>query len=158
MQRKNNILMRHGIAMIMAITVIVIVATIMALALALTTKTTKKTTDMYLYEQSVLLSHSAAEYAMLKVSQQNAATPCILQALNFRYNATYDVNMTMRYITKPLTPCAASAVNTVANVTYVENAGDTSSDGTVILDIAITANPSGITEPIRYFNRSIQKM
>ena len=130
----------------------------MALALALTTKTTKKTTDMYLYEQSVLLSHSAAEYAILKISQQNPATPCALPALNFRFKNTYDVNMTMRYITKPLTPCATSAVNTVANITYVEPAGDISSDGTVILDITVTANPSGTTEPIRYFNRSIQKM
>jgi len=155
MQRKNNILMKNGIAMIMAITVIVIVATIMALALALTTQTTKKTINLYLHEQSVLLSHSAAEYAMLKISQQNAATPCALSTLNFRYNATYDVNMTMRYISKVGTPCSADASDTVS---YVETTGDTSSDGTVILDVTITANPSGITEPIRYFNRSIQKM
>jgi len=56
MQRKNNILKRakNGMAMIMAIAVIVILVTIMALSITLTSQTTKRTTDVYLYEQSVL--------------------------------------------------------------------------------------------------------
>ena len=40
---------RAGMAMIMAIAVIVIIGTIMALSIAMTTQTTKRNLDMYLY-------------------------------------------------------------------------------------------------------------
>ena len=87
MQRKNSFLKntflkkvrsynrraRSGMAMIMAITVLVVMATIMALSLALTTQTSKQTTDLYLYEQAVLVSQSAAEYSLLQLSNVN---PC----------------------------------------------------------------------------------
>ena len=163
MQRKNYFLMpfkstarkvtsRNGIAMIAAITVLVIISTIMALSLSLTTQTTKRTTDLYLYEQSVLLSQSAAEYALLKISQE---TPCSIPSVDFRYNSTFDVNITMQYIfTNPSTCKTNSDVDSsgFATVTYAN------SNGSVLMDITITANPTGTTEPIRYFRRSIQKL
>ena len=71
MQRKNYLLKtshKSGMAMITAIAVIVIIATIMTLALKLSTQTTKKTVDIYVYEQAVLLSKRAAEYALLRIS------------------------------------------------------------------------------------------
>ena len=151
MQRKNSLL-RNGMAMIMAVAVLVIIATILALSLSLTTQTTKKTTDLYLYEQAAILSHSAAEYAMLKMSQAN---PCSIAALNFRYNNTFDINATMRYISIAGSACEANAIADGTNygtTTYLQ------SNGSVILDIAVTANPTGTTEPIRYFRRTIQKL
>jgi len=71
MQRKNSILKHNGMAMIMAIAVIVVIATIMALSMAMTAQTTKRTNDLYLYEQSILMSKSATEYALLQISEKD---------------------------------------------------------------------------------------
>lgn len=160
MQRKNSLLrtsshikrFRNGMAMIMAIAVIVIVATILALSLMLTTQTTKKTTDLYLYEQAAILSHSAAEYAMLKISQAN---PCSISTLNYSYNNVYDINTTMAYISVTGSPCNINATAIGANrgiITYP------ASDGTVILDISVATQSSIASEPVRYFRRTIQKL
>jgi type II secretory pathway pseudopilin PulG len=140
---------RSGMAMIMAIVVVVVISTIMALSLSLATQTTKRTTDIYLYEQSVLLSQSAAEYAMLKISQQ---APCSLSSLDFRYNNAYDINITMSYIYFSGSSCDTNSTSDYTAVTYPN------SDGSVLMDIVVTANPTGVTEPIRYFKRSIQKL
>lgn len=166
MQRKNNILKsaRNGMAMMMAIIVLLVVATVMALSLSLTMQTSKRTTDIYLYEQSVLLSQSAAEYAMLRISQ---AAPCSLGNITtFGYGGDgtvgddiYTIEITMQYISNAGSLCAGFSVgNTFATVTYVPAAGEVSSDGSVVMDITVTANPDGTTEPIRYFRRSIQKL
>ena len=76
MQRKNNLLKssRSGIAMIMAIAVMVIISTILALSLSLTSQTTKNTTCIYLYEQSNLLAISDLEYAKLIIGTESNAT------------------------------------------------------------------------------------
>lgn len=151
MQRKNNILKsgKNGIAMIMAIAVIVIIATIMALSLSLTTQTSKRTSDLYLYEQSVLLSQSAAEYGMLKLSQTN---PCSIDEIDFVYNTIYNVNIDMRYISTVGSVCNG---NIPAGKSYA-TVLDPGTDGTVLMDITITADAG--SEPIRYFRRSIQKL
>jgi len=127
----------------------VIVATIMALSLSLTTQTAKRTTDLYLYEQSVLLSQSAAEYAMLQLSQ---ATPCSLTPINFTYNTIYNVDIDMRYISTVGSTCNGNIPAGKSYATVV----DPDTDGTVLMDITITANAGN--EPIRYFRRSIQKL
>lgn len=156
MQRKNSILKtttnRDGMAMIMAVAVLVILATIMALSLALTTKTSKKTTDLYLYEQAAILSHSAAEYAILKSS---IANPCTFSGTSFRYNNTFDINITMQYIAFNGSTCDTNANG--AGIRYATTT-ESASDGTVIMDITVTAVPTVSTEPIRYFRRSIQKL
>ena len=151
MQRKNSILRstRNGMAMIMAISVIVIIATILALSLSLTTQTAKRTADLYLYEQSVLLSQSAAEYAMLKISQ---VAPCSLPNIpTITYNTTHTIDVSMQYISTNGSTCwNQSAGNRYAVV------ADPDTDGTVLMDITVTSNVG--SEPIRYFRRSIQKL
>ncbi len=159
MQRKNYFLKsaRNGMAMMMAIIVLLVIATVMALSLSLTMQTTKRTTDIYLYEQSVLLSQSAAEYAMLRISQ---AAPCSLATIpTYGYggngtpaNDIYTIETTMQYISNAGTACATNATTTFATVNYAD------SNGSVLMDITVTANPDGTTEPIRYFRRSIQKL
>ena len=158
MQRKNSLLMKpvkklhkSGMAMIMAIAVLVIISTIMALSLALSSQTTKRTTDLYLYEQAAILSHSAAEYAMLKMSQAN---PCSLTALNYSYNNTYDINTTMKYIPLAGSTCATNAgvANILGTTTYP------ASDGTVVLDVTVSTKAGIAAEPVRYFRRTIQKL
>jgi len=142
MQRKNYILRssRSGMAMIMAITVIVIIATIMSLSVALTTQTTKKTTDLYLYEQAVLLSHSATEYALLKIAQDG---PCSNTALNFKQDDIYDINISLKYIYTAPSPCtSAQTYTTVQNTGTIEN----DQNGSVLMDVAVSVtDPSVVT-------------
>jgi len=153
MQRKNNILKssRSGMAMIMAITVIVIVATIMALSLALTTKTAKKTADMYLYEQSILLSKSATEYALLQIAQSN---PCTYAGSNFIQDNLYTIDIQVQYIYNTAATCAANPTLLYTTVSTPEQ------NGSAIMDVAVSVTPDKqvASEPIRYFRRSIQKL
>jgi len=155
MQRKNSILnalyiqrskraLRSGIAMIMAIAAIVIIATIMALSLALTSQTTKKTTDLYLYEQAILLSKSATEYALLRISQ---VVPCNPNNLNF-VQGIYDINISILYVYS-----TACGTNNYFTITTPE------SSGIVLMDVTVGVNNATVTsEPIRYFKRTIQKL
>jgi len=155
MQRKNSILNtthKNGIAMIMAIIVIVIISSIMALSLSLTTQTSKKTSDLYLYEQAEILSHSAAEYATLRASLVN---PCSLGNINFPYNNTFDINISMQYISVAGTQCDTNAT---ANGIRYSTINYSDSNGTIIMDITVSAQTGVSTEPIRYFRRSIQKL
>ncbi|MDF1877885.1 hypothetical protein JHD47_08665 [Sulfurimonas sp. SAG-AH-194-L11] len=155
MQRKNNILRtsRSGIAMIMAIVVIVTIATIMALGLSLTSQTSKQTADLYLYEQSVLLSKSATEYALLRIAQDNNSTnPCNYTGDNFTQDTFYDINITVRYIYTNF-PATCNAAQRYATVETAEQ------NGSILIDVAVGVNnPTISTEQIRYFRRTIQKL
>lgn len=151
MQRKNNLLRkstRSGMAMIMAIAVIVIVATIMAISIALTTMSSKKTVDLYIYEQAILLSKSAAEYGLLRISQSN---PCTITNLNFSKDY-YDINMSIRYIYSEALTCNDTNKE-YFNITTNEQ------NGSVLMDIKVSVDdPNIVSEPIVYFRRSIQKL
>ena len=152
MQRKNDILNNHyhrrnGMAMIMAIAVIVIIGTIMALSLALTSQTTKKTNDLYLYEQVILLSKSATEYALLQIAKDG---PCTHTSdLHFTQDTFYDINISVQYI-YTVGVCGAQ----YATVTTPEQ------NGSALIDVTVSVPQSAnvATEPIRYFRRSIQKL
>ena len=172
MQRKNNILMplkstarnilhskiftgsrnnfrgthKSGFAMIMAIIVIIIISTLMALSLALTTQTSKRTTDLYLYEQAVLYSKSAAELALLDIAENGCR-----DSFNTDFGGTwYDANVTMQYV---------YTTGTVSGCTDYFNITTDEQNGSVLMDITITIDDSNIvSEPIRYFRRSIQKL
>jgi len=146
MQRKNNFLKpkmkKSGFAMIMAITVLVVMATMMAAALSMAAKTTKSTVDLYVYEQSTLLSKSAAEYALLYISKNG----CI-DNLNFKHDY-YDINIDMKYVYS-----AASACEDYFVISTPEQSGS------VLMDITVSVTDTNITsEPIKYFRRTIQKL
>ena len=155
MQRKNSLLKKrkNGFAMIMAISVIVIIATIMALSLALTSQTTKRTTDIYLYEQASLYAKSAVERALLKIAENNATiNPCGYPGENYQIDGIYDVNITARYVYTSF-PAACGTAQRFTTVSTNEQ------NGSVLLDIAVSVNDSTVsTEPIRYFRRTIQKL
>ena len=156
MQRKNNIIKipmkRNGMAMIMAITVIVVMATILALSISLTALTGKRTTDLYLYEQSILLSKSATEYALLRMGQDNNITnPCTYTGNSFVQDGFYNINISVRYVyTNFPATCVGQQYTTV--LTPEQN-------GSALVDVTVSVtDPSIATEPIRYFRRSIQKL
>ncbi len=167
MQRKNNILKtpylhrnftsrkraKNAFAIIMAMSVIVIIGTVMALSLALTNKTTKQTADLYVYEQAVLLSKSAAEYALLRISQ---AAPCSISNLTFSPPAPlnyYDINIDLRYVYDSPAICTNGGATSYFVISTPE------SNGSVLMDITVEVDDATIvSEPIRYFRRSIQKL
>jgi len=151
MQRKKHILKRakNAFAMISAIIVIVIIATIMGLSLRLTTQTTKKTTDLYIHEQAILLAHSATEYALLRISQ---APPCSIANINFIQDNYYDINISLRYIYTSDVICTNGA-NIYTIVTTPEQ------NGSVLMDVSVSVNdPSIDSEQIRFFKRTMQKL
>ena len=154
MQRKNNILIkkrgfnhqkRDGMAMIMAIALIVILATIMALALSMTNLTTKKTGDLYLHEQAILLSKSATEYALLKIGK---APPCTISKIDFTHNDVFDINISLKYVYKGL-----SCSDEYFNISTDEQ------NGSVLIDVTVKTNDKAMVgEPIVYFRRSMNKL
>lgn len=151
MQRKNYILKRSfngkraGIAMIMAIIVVVVISTIMVLSLTLTSGTNKKTADLYLYEQAVLYSRSAAELALLSIAENGCQN-----SFNTTFDGIYDANVTMRYV----------YTNAVAGCDEYFDITTPEQNGSVLMDITISVDPTKgySTEPITYFRRTIQKL
>jgi len=157
MQRKNNSLKspmkKSGMAMIMAITVIVVMATILALSISLTATTGKRTTDLYLYEQSILLSKSATEYAILHIGQDNNITnPCTYTGETFTQDDFYTINISVRYAYTNFPATCAVAQRYVTVITPEQS-------GSALIDVTVSVLDTSIaTEPIRYFRRSIQKL
>jgi len=151
MQRKNNFLnhSKSGFAMIMAIAVIVIIATILAISIALTTTTSKKTTDIYLYEQTALMAHSATEYALLRISK---SPPCSDLDENFTQDGIYNIKIKMRYIYDSNASCVANGGTLYTTVATDEE------NGSVLVDVSVDVNDTVTTEPIRYFRRTLQKL
>ncbi len=157
MQRKNSILefnsltskkslqRRSGFAMIMAIIVIIIIATIMTLSLSLTAQTSKRTVDVYIYEQVALHAKSAAELAMLEIAQ-NGCTNNLATTLD----GIYDVNVSMRYI----------YTGAVGGCTNYFNIATPEQNGSVLMDITVNVRTDQniTTEPITYYRRTIQKL
>lgn len=160
MQRQNSILnsshkqygaKKGGFAIIMAIAVIVVLATIMALSLSLTSQTAKRTTDIYLHEQVMLLAKSAVELSLFQIA---ANGPCTPAALNFTHDGIYDINITNRFAYTDPIP-AVCGTGTIA----LTNIANPDSNGTVIIDITISVTDTTVTsEPIRYFRRTVQKL
>lgn len=134
-------------AMIMAITVIVIMSTIMALSLSMTAQTSKRTTDLYLYEQAQLLAKSSVEYALLKIAQNN---PCSYTGEDIeKQDDIYDINISVSYIYTNDFSCDYS----YATVTTPEQ------NGSALIDVTVNVTDTTVsTEPIRYFRRTIQKL
>lgn len=152
MQRKSRILnssKKPAFVMILSISIMVVVATILALSLSLTNQTTKQTNDLYLYEQATLMSKSAAEYALLKISENPL---CSVTHLNFTQDTIYKINIDMKYVYSAPSPCSDTEYE-YFNITTAE------SSGIVLMDITVTIDDTNIvSEPIRVFRRSLQKL
>ena len=145
-------------ALIMAIAVVVIISTIMALALSLTSQTTKRTADMYLYEQSVLLAKSATEYALLKIAQDG---PCTYTGHTFQQDIfTITLNVEYVYYDDPATGTnEATATCTAGGGTLYTSVQTPAQDGSALIDVTVSVTDTTVaTEPIRYFRRTIQKL
>ncbi|MBN2815713.1 MAG: hypothetical protein JXQ67_03470 [Campylobacterales bacterium] len=168
MQRKNNLLMRtskrNAMAMIMAIMVIVIIGTIMALSVAMTAETGKRTKELYLYEQVVLMSKSATEYALLRIAQNNPCTDINATFIQDTYY-TIDIGAQYVYYNDPTTvgvdeaQAVCDAVPIATRGILYTTVSTPEQNGSVMLDITVSVTDTTISsEPIRYFRRTIQKL
>lgn len=154
MQRENRILNRRGMAMIMAIFMILVLGGIMAIVITLTATTTQRTTNLYLHEQAVALSRSATEYALLAVSghDHNTLQNCI-NRIDAQYpdetNPMFDINISLRYI--------GFGGLTGSCDDYIGAIQTPESNGSILMDVVVTDHNLS-TEPIRYHRRTLQKM
>lgn len=156
MQRKDRILKRRGMAMIMAIIMILVLGGIMAAVISMTSQSNKRTTDVYLHEQAIFLTRSATEYAMLAVSGHNhvALDNCI-NRIDAQYpdaaNPMFDINITLQYI-------GFGALTGACN-DFIPTIQTPDSNGSILMDVVVSSSPElNLTEPIRYHRRTIQKM
>lgn len=156
MQRKNTLLKfnsyrnaplkRSGFAMIMAIVIIIIIATTMTLSLSLSTQTNKRTLDIYLHEQVELYAKSATELAMLYIAKNG----CTDDNFNTTLNEIYTINVVMRYAYPAQAPTGC---------TSYFNTSSLEQGASVLMDVTVSVNnPNIVSEPIRYFRRTIQKL
>jgi hypothetical protein len=172
MQRKNSILgmkmfnrnrknTRDGFAMIMAVGVIIMISTIMLLSLNTTAATSKRTVDLFLYEQAELHTKSAIEYALYKISKEGCQDiPIIINGLD----GVYDINVSTQYSYtgedgSNFTTTTNEAGDVCDNLTPTTAVTTPEQNGTVMMDVTVTI-PASITgtEPVTFFRRTIQKL
>jgi hypothetical protein len=133
----------------------------MALMLNLTAQSSKQTTNDYLHEQAILLTRSAIEVALLKISAQDRSTSCLTK-IDLTYPDSpkiFDINISIRYIglsgTSTLNEC-----NATESYILNSNVSNTESKGSILLDVLVSTSPESniTTEPIRYHRRTLQKL
>ena len=160
--------MRSGMAMIMAIGVLVILAGILATMMNMTSVTTKRTEHMYFKEQAQLLARSATEFALLAISGHNrAATGNCVTNINSQFPVGngavpyFDINTTIRYIGVQGI-ASPTCTNYITTPFASGNPVSPESEGTVMIDIYVSsidtgANGLNLGQSIRYHRRTLQK-
>lgn len=82
--------MKKGFSLILAIIFILLVASIGALSMSISSSSAKTSVNLFIHEQAKLLADGAAEYAIMKVQQNNFAATCVdeieINYPNFRAN------------------------------------------------------------------------
>ncbi len=158
---------RNGFAMIMAIFFMIVIATLLTYMLSSTSETAQRTTNTYVNEQAQLLAKSAVEYALLRVSAHNrkgadntlgTADDSCINTLNFNYpdntNPIFDIQVDIAYY-------GFGAHNATPGncVTMANNIQTPESNGTMRIDVYVSDNAGlGLSEPIRYHRRTLQKL
>ena len=161
MQRKTRILkQRRGFAMIMAIFFVILISTLLSYMLASSSETAKRTTNNYLNEQAQLLAKSAVEYTILRASGHDRTGGTCMLGFNGNYpnsgaTAIFDINVTVEYfgLGNACNPRFVAAGRAISNISTAE------SNGTMMIDVYVSDNINlGLTEPIRYHRRTLQKL
>ena len=95
--------MKKGFSLILAIIFILLVASIGALSMSISSSSAKTSVNLFIHEQAKLLADGAAEYAIMKVQQNNFATTCV-DEIEINYpndkdkNPTFTANISITYI------------------------------------------------------------
>ena len=108
--------MKKGFSLILAIIFILLVASIGALSMSISSSSAKTSVNLFIHEQAKLLADGAAEYAIMKVQQNNFATTCV-DEIEINYpndtNPTFIANISITYIgdEKTIEKCANKIVS-----------------------------------------------
>ena len=95
--------MKKGFSLILAIIFILLVASIGALSMAISSSSAKTSVNLFIHEQAKLLADGAAEYAIMKVQQNNFPDTCV-DEIEINYpddkdkNPTFRANISITYI------------------------------------------------------------
>ena len=93
--------MKKGFSLILAIIFILLVASIGALSMSISSSSAKTSVNLFIHEQAKLLADGAAEYAIMKVQQNNFAATCVDEIeINYPNNTspTFKANISITYI------------------------------------------------------------
>lgn len=93
--------MKKGFSLILAIIFILLVASIGALSMAISSSSAKTSVNLFIHEQAKLLADGAAEYAIMKVQQNDFAANCV-DEIEINYpnedSPTFKANISITYI------------------------------------------------------------
>ena len=93
--------MKKGFSLILAIIFILLVASIGALSMSISSSSAKTSVNLFIHEQAKLLADGAAEYAIMKVQQNNFADTCV-DEIEINYpngtSPTFKANISITYI------------------------------------------------------------
>ena len=93
--------MKKGFSLILAIIFILLVASIGALSMAISSSRAKTSVNLFIHEQAKLLAHGAAEYAIMKVQQNDFTATCV-DEIEINYpnedSPTFKANISITYI------------------------------------------------------------
>ena len=95
--------MKKGFSLILAIIFILLVASIGALSMSISSSSAKTSVNLFIHEQAKLLADGAAEYAIMKVQQNDFTATCV-DEIEINYpndkdkNPTFTANISITYI------------------------------------------------------------
>lgn len=108
--------MKKGFSLILAIIFILLVASIGALSMAISSSSAKTSVNLFIHEQAKLLANGAAEYAIMKVQQNDFTATCV-DEIEINYpnedSPTFRANISITYIgdEKTIEKCANKIVS-----------------------------------------------
>ena len=108
--------MKKGFSLILAIIFILLVASIGALSMSISSSSAKTSVNLFIHEQAKLLADGAAEYAIMKVQQNDFTATCV-DEIEIKYpndtNPTFRANISITYIgdEKTIEKCANKIVS-----------------------------------------------
>lgn len=165
MQRQVRILKhssRRGFALITAVFLMILLSTMLLKMLSFSSSDAQQVVNDYLLEQAQLAAYGATEFAMLQISTENHTAGCT-QAISMDYPSTgtklFDVGITIQYVWNGAGPGGTNCDNTLVtgNTVSVTTAEQ---DGSAYIDVVVASDPvtTGLTEPIRFHRRTLQKL
>lgn len=93
--------MKKGFSLILAIFFILLVASIGTLSMSISSSSAKTSINLFIHEQAKLLADGAAEYAIMKVQQNDFAATCV-DEIEINYpsdtSPTFKANISITYI------------------------------------------------------------
>lgn len=150
---------RKGMAMILAIGFLLVMATIMGLMVSMTSLGSKRTADIYFQEQAHFLAKSSAEFVLYEIARLGVDSVCTSGGVTFGTdltdNGVYAITANMQFFGNNF-PASCVTAGMMANNTIQT----IESNGTMILDITITAQSSQTksTEDLTFHRRTLQKL